>query len=129
MLAILAFLISAPLMWLVGWLSSARYGGRPVQQGFRTRSQGFANYHNPYRKAYASEPLSVASWNLGWRMADYFSRFKIGRLLINYRVPHAYEAGRVARGNNTSKGNPYTQREEVRSWNDGWRDEDVRRKG
>ena len=115
-------------MWFVEWLRSARYGGRPVQQGFRARCQGFANYLNPYKEAYAPKPVSGASWNLGWRLADFLSRLKIGRL-INYRAPSAYEAGRVARRNNTSEKNPYTQRDEARSWNDGWREEDVRLKG
>ena len=65
--------------------------------------------------------LYLRTWRTGWKVADFLFRKKIGRLIFNYRVNEAYQAGREARLSGVLLSqNPNGDREKFRSWNEGW---------
>lgn len=118
-LGLLAFVLPVPLFWLFDWVRNGMPS--PVRWGFRARRHGFGindtgDHGTP--------------WKCGWKVADFLSRTTIGRLMVNYRVPEAYRAGCLARRQGTPLvQNPYKLGEDVRSWSEGWRDEDRRLAG
>ena len=109
-----ALALLSPIIALAVWNS-----GFP--RGFLDRCHGCEiNVGEHHRE---DGTLYLRTWRVGWKVADFLYRKKIGRLIFNYRVTEAYQAGREACLSGVLLAqNPNGGREKFRSWKEGWAD-------